>query len=85
MAIKDAERTVQYVQSDRGLFVAGARFRGYQNNAGPDLPMRPSKHSRHSLDSRHVGIHASPIPHPHPPHVYTYMRVCVCVCVCVCV
>ena len=36
---KDAEQTVQYVQSDRGLFVACAKCRGYENSAGPDLPM----------------------------------------------
>ena len=51
MAIKDAEWTVQYVQSDWGLFVAGAKCRGYENSAGPDLPMHTSEQSRHSLDS----------------------------------
>ena len=56
--MKDAERTVQYVQSDPGLFVAGAKSREYENRAGPDLQMRTSEQSRHSLDSRHVGIHA---------------------------
>ena len=52
MTMKDAERTVQYVQSDRDLFVAGAKCRGYENGAGPDLPMRTSEQSRHSLRSR---------------------------------
>ena len=49
--MKDAERTVQCIQSDRGLFVAGANCKGYENRAGPDLPMRTSEQSRHSLDS----------------------------------
>ena len=31
--MKDAEWTVQYVQSDKGLFVAGAMCRGYENSA----------------------------------------------------
>ena len=56
--MKDAERTVQCAQSDQGLFVAGAKYRGYENSAGPDLPMRPSEQSRHSLDLRREGIHA---------------------------
>ena len=56
--MKDAERTVQYVQSDQGLFVAGAKCRDMRNSAGPDLPVRTSEQSRHSLDSRHEGIHA---------------------------
>ena len=56
--MKDAERTVQFVQSDRGLFVAGAKCRGYENSAGLDLPMYTSKQLRHSLNSRHEGIHA---------------------------
>ena len=38
--MKDAERTVQYVQSNQGLFVVGAKCRGYENSAGPGLPMR---------------------------------------------
>ena len=58
MPLKDAERTVKYVQSDRGLFVTDAMCRGYENSAGPDLPMRTSEQSRHSLDSRHEDIHA---------------------------
>ena len=53
--MKGAERTVQYVQSDQGLFVASAKRSGYKNSAGPGLPMRTSKQS---LDSRHEGIHA---------------------------
>ena len=56
MAVKDAERTVQYVQSDLGLFVAGTKCRGYKNSAGQDLPMRTSEQSQHSLNSRHEGI-----------------------------
>ena len=57
--MKDAERSVQYVQSDRSLFVAGAKCKGYENSAGPDLPMRGTlEQSRHSLDSRHEIIHA---------------------------
>ena len=56
--MKDAERTMQYVQSDQGLFVEGAKCRGYENRAGPDLPMRISQQSRHSLHLRHEGIHA---------------------------
>ena len=43
--MKDAERTVQYVQSDRGLFVAGATCKGYENSVGPNLPMRTSEQS----------------------------------------
>ena len=54
--MKDAERIVQYVKYDLGLFVAGAKCRGYENSAGPDLPMRTPEQSRHSLDSRHEGI-----------------------------
>ena len=61
MTMKDAERTVQYVQSHQGLFVAGAKCREYENSAGPDLPMRTLERSRHSLDSRHEGIHACQI------------------------
>ena len=38
--MKDGERTVRYVQSDRGIFLAGAKCRGYENRAGPELPMR---------------------------------------------
>ena len=38
MAIKDADRTVQYVQSDR-FFIADAKKRGLLNRAEPDLPM----------------------------------------------
>ena len=57
--MNDAKRTMQYVQSDQGLFVAGAKCRGYENSAGPDLPMRTSEQSRHSLDSRHEGISVS--------------------------
>ena len=38
--MKDAERTVQYVQSDRGFFEAGANCKGYENSAGPDFSMR---------------------------------------------
>ena len=49
--MKDVERIVQSVQSDQGLFVAGAKCRGYENSAGPDLLMRTSEQSRHSLDS----------------------------------
>ena len=45
--MKDAEWTVQYVQSDQGLFVAGAICRGYENSAGPDLLMRTSEQSLH--------------------------------------
>ena len=48
--MKGAEWTVQYVQSDQGLFVAGAKCRGYENSAGRGLPMRTSKQS---LDSQH--------------------------------
>ena len=35
-----------------------AKCRGYENSAGPDLPMHTSAQSRHSLDSWHEGIHA---------------------------
>ena len=43
MAIKDADRTVQYVQSDR-FFIANAKYRGHVNRAEPDLPMSTKKH-----------------------------------------
>ena len=56
--MKDAERTVKYVQSDQGLFVTSAKCRGYENSAGPDLPMCTLEQSRHSLDSQHEGLHA---------------------------
>ena len=57
MAIKDADRTVQYVQSDR-FFMADAKYRGTceQSRAGP-----ADEHigaSRLSSNSRHEGIHA---------------------------
>ena len=45
--MKDAERTVQYVQSDQGLFITGAQCRGYENSAGLDLPMCNSEQSRY--------------------------------------
>ena len=38
MAIKDADRTVQYVQSDQ-FFIADAKYRGHVNRAEPDLLM----------------------------------------------
>ena len=38
--MKDAERTVQCVHSDQGLFVAGAKCTGYEKSAEPDLSMR---------------------------------------------
>ena len=49
--MKDAEQTVQYVQSDQGLFIACAKRRGHENSAEPDLLMRTSEQSRHSFDS----------------------------------
>ena len=56
--MKGAGRTVQYAQSDQGLFVAGAKCMGYENSAGPDLPMRTSELLRDVLYSRHEGIQA---------------------------
>ena len=38
MAIKDADRTVQYGQSDR-VFIADVKYKGHVNRAEPDLPM----------------------------------------------
>ena len=43
MAIKDADRTVQYVQSDR-FFIADAKYKGLVNRAEPDLPMSKQEH-----------------------------------------
>ena len=49
--MKDAERTVQCIQSDQGLFIACAKSRGHENSAEPDLLMRTSEQSGHSFDS----------------------------------
>ena len=38
VAIKDADRTVQYIPSDR-FFIADAKYRGHVNRAEPDLLM----------------------------------------------
>ena len=58
MTMKDAKRTLHYVQSNQGLFVACTKCRGYENSARLDLPMRTSEQTRHSLDSRREGKHA---------------------------
>ena len=51
MAMKDSEQTVPYVLSDQGIFLAGAKCTENESSAGPDLSMRTSKQSRHSLES----------------------------------
>ena len=50
ISTKDTEQTVQYVQSDQGLFVASAEGKGYENSAGLGLPVRTSEQSRHFID-----------------------------------
>ena len=58
IAVKDTEQTVQYVQSDRGLFIAATKFKGYENSAGPDLPMHTSEQSLRSFVNTRAVISA---------------------------
>ena len=57
MAIKDADRTVQYVQSDR-FFMADAKYRGTCEQSRAGLADEHIGASRLSSNSRHEGIHA---------------------------